>query len=72
MKYFEITNCDPYSKNYGKTVVWSLRKCQSYYGKDEFEEHRQGYHPALVIAEVPKPENYIAPTAEETRGMLPG
>ncbi len=40
---WEIYFCDN-----GKTVEWSTRKCHKYFGKDEFNEIKQGYAPHIV------------------------
>ena len=40
---WEIYFCDS-----GKTVEWSTRKCHKYFGKDEFNEIKQGYAPHIV------------------------
>ena len=36
----------------GVTVKWSTRKCNQEFGKAEFNEIRQGYHPCIVATRV--------------------
>ena len=36
----------------GITEQWSTRKCNKYFGKAEFSEICQGYHPSIVAARI--------------------
>ena len=44
---WEIYFCDS-----GETVEWSTRKCNKYFGKDEFNEIIQGYAPHIVVVKL--------------------
>jgi len=44
---WEIYFCDN-----GKTVHWSTRKCNEFFGKMEFEEIKQGYSPHIVATKI--------------------
>ena len=48
---WEVTFCDT-----GRTVYWTTRKCNSHFGRDEFNEIRQGYGPNIVAVQVPASE----------------
>lgn len=44
---YEITFIDS-----GVTVRWSTRKCNSYFGKEEFREIARGYLPHIVAVRI--------------------
>jgi hypothetical protein len=47
MREFEITFIDS-----GKTVVWTLRKANKFFGAAEFQEILAGYLPNIVAVEL--------------------
>jgi len=44
---FEITSVDS-----GKTVVWTLKKANEFFGREEFQEILKGYLPHIVAVEI--------------------
>ena len=52
MASLEETMWEIYFCDNGKTVTWSTRKCNAYFGKAEFNEIQQGYAPHIVAVRI--------------------
>ena len=56
MKYYEIISVDAMLAGKSKTTVLSEAAARKLYGKEEWNEIKQGYLPHLIVSETDKPE----------------